>query len=103
MFHHKEIVDDHVRCRQVVHRLKKECIVSIAGEGIRMGAEGPLTLLQIGTFYGHVFIFDVLVNRDLFDKGGLRQFLESDYNVKVSYYQYCVCFCINLYFLLSLF
>lgn len=83
VFHQKEIVDDHVRCRQVVHRLKKECIVSVAGEGIRMGAEGPLTLLQIGTFYGQVFIFDVLVNRDLFDKGGLRQFLESDYNVKV--------------------
>ena len=86
IYHEKEVVTDVGRCRQVVHRLQRELVVAIAGEGVALGREGPLTLVQVGTFYGAVYLFDVLVNGDLFDKGGLRLLLESENVVKVGLY-----------------
>jgi len=83
VFHDKELVIDTARCRQLVHQLKREIIIGIAGEGVRVGRDGPLTLFQIGTFYGKVYIFDTLVNSNLLDKGGLRQLLESPDIMKV--------------------
>lgn len=51
-----------------------------------LGREGPLTLLLVGTFYGKVYVFDCLVNNELFDKGGLRFLLENTKVLKVSYW-----------------
>ncbi|XP_069115746.1 uncharacterized protein [Argopecten irradians] len=85
IFHEKELVLDTARCRQLVHQLKRELMLGIAGEGIHMGGDGPLTLFQIGTFHGKVYIFDTLVNMELFDKGGLRFLLESEDILKVTH------------------
>ena len=54
-------------------------------EGINVGTEGPITLLQVGTCSGHVYLFDVLVNRDLIIKGRLKQLLEDNNVQKVNY------------------
>lgn len=56
----------------------------MAGEGVALGREGPLTLFLVGTFYGKVYAFDCLVNNELFDKGGLRLLLENTKVLKVS-------------------
>ncbi|KAK3086216.1 hypothetical protein FSP39_015357 [Pinctada imbricata] len=85
IYHEKEVVTDTQRCRQVVHILQREIAVSLAGEGVALGREGPLTLVQVGTFYGAVYLFDILVNNELFDKGGLRLLLESDKVAKVTH------------------
>ncbi|XP_060073142.1 uncharacterized protein LOC132552959 [Ylistrum balloti] len=85
VFHEKELVLDTARCRQLVHQLKRELMLGISGEGIHMGGDGPLTLFQIGTFHGKVYIFDTLVNLELFDKGGLRFLLESEDILKVAH------------------
>lgn len=85
VFHEKEVVTTTARCRQLVHVLQRECIIAVAGEGVALGREGPLTLLLLGTFYGKVYAFDCLVNNQLFDKGGLRLLLENEKVLKVSH------------------
>nr|XP_022324532.1 serine/threonine-protein phosphatase 2A 65 kDa regulatory subunit A alpha isoform-like [Crassostrea virginica] len=85
VFHEKEVVTTTARCRQLVHVLQRECIIAVAGEGVALGREGPLTLLLLGTFYGKVYAFDCLVNNQLFDKGGLRLLLENEKVLKVSF------------------
>ena len=60
-------------------------IISLAAEGINIGKEGPVTLLQIGTCPGHVYLFDLLVNRDLVHKGRLKYVLEDSDIQKVEY------------------
>ena len=78
-----EYVTETSRCQQMVAKLEREMLVAVATEGVNIGKEGPLTLLQIGTCSGAVYIFDVLQNRDLISKGRLRAILESDKIIKV--------------------
>lgn len=78
-----EIVKKVKRCREIVKDLKKLDIISVDAEGINLGKDGPLTLLQIGTTDGRVYLFDVLANKFLFDKGELKEVLQSDSVVKV--------------------
>ncbi|XP_064117205.1 uncharacterized protein LOC135222824 isoform X2 [Macrobrachium nipponense] len=58
--------------------------VSFDGEGVNLGPTGPMTLLQIGLVSGQIYIFDILVERNLMYEGGLRELLESTDIVKVS-------------------
>ena len=46
---------------------------------------GKLTLVQISTMNGQVFIFDVQTNPALFTMGKLEQLLQSKDIVKVNY------------------
>lgn len=85
VYHQKEVITEVPRCRQLVHVLQRECIISVAGEGVALGREGPLTLFLVGTFYGKVYAFDCLVNNELFDKGGLRLLLENTKVLKVAF------------------
>ena len=78
-----EYVTETPRCIQIVARLERELVVAVATEGVNVSKEGPLTLLQIGTCSGTVYVFDVLLNRDLIAKGRLRGILESDKIAKV--------------------
>lgn len=59
--------------------------VSFDGEGVNLGPSGPMTLLQIGLVSGHIYIFDVMVERSLMYEGGLRELLESSDIVKVAH------------------
>ncbi|XP_045208579.1 uncharacterized protein LOC123560456 [Mercenaria mercenaria] len=78
-----EVISEVERCKQVVARLQREKVVAMAAEGINIGREGPLTLIQIGTCSGLVFIFDILMNRDLIGRGRLQFLLEDEHVVKV--------------------
>ena len=80
-----ELVTDVERCKQIVAKLEREKVLAVAAEGINVGKEGPLTLLQIGTCSGHVYIFDILENRNLFHKGRLKVVLEREDIIKVCF------------------
>ncbi|CAG0898442.1 unnamed protein product [Darwinula stevensoni] len=72
-------------CRAAVDELKSldPCVVSLDGEGINLGPNGPITLLQIGTPNGQIFIFDVMVCPEMMTEGNLAIILESEDIVKV--------------------
>lgn len=55
----------------------------MAAEGVNIGKEGPLTLIQIGTCAGLVYVFDILMCRDISGKGRLRFLLEDETVIKV--------------------
>ncbi|KAK6176228.1 hypothetical protein SNE40_014551 [Patella caerulea] len=78
-----EIIEDVRQCRRVVETLMKEEMISCDAEGINLGKDGPLTLLQIGTTDGHVYLFDIHKEKRMFQDGGLKQLLESDQVLKV--------------------
>ena len=83
MSNNTEYVTETSRCLQIVARLEREIVVAVATEGVNTGKEGPLTLVQIGTCSGAVYVFDILENRELMSKGRLRTILESDKIKKV--------------------
>ncbi|XP_076111576.1 uncharacterized protein LOC143079833 [Mytilus galloprovincialis] len=79
-----EVVTGIRRCREIVRQLEKyNTTISVDAEGINLGKDGPLTLLQIGTIDKHVFLFDVWTNKNLFQKGKLKDILESEKIIKV--------------------
>ena len=78
-----EVIVSTDRCRQVVADLLRESVVAMDAEGVQLGKDGPMTLLQIGTMDGKVFLFDVQENRDIFTDGRLAEVLESSQVLKV--------------------
>lgn len=72
-------------CQTIVARLKtmQDAVVSLDAEGVNLGPAGPMTLLQIGTPDGQVFIFDLVTCKDLLVEGGLKEILESPNIIKV--------------------
>ncbi|PIK55610.1 putative exosome component 10-like [Apostichopus japonicus] len=80
------VIEDVESCKREVARLQRrggegrQLILAIDCEGVNLGKEGPLTLLQIGTEEGEVFVFDVLATpdpKDMFIHGGLKALLEN--------------------------
>jgi len=69
----------------IVDTLKKSspCVIAVDCEGVSLGPTGPLTLLQIGTWTGKVYLFDIQSNKDLIKKGGLKELMESKCVLKV--------------------
>ncbi|XP_063418042.1 piRNA biogenesis protein EXD1-like [Mytilus trossulus] len=78
-----EIVTETERCLHIVENLSKLDFIALDAEGINLGKDGPLTLLQIGTVDDKVYLFDIETNKDLFRKGKLEDILQSDKLVKV--------------------
>ncbi|XP_076029889.1 uncharacterized protein LOC143018417 [Oratosquilla oratoria] len=71
-------------CRQLVNTLMgARQPVSFDGEGVNLGPSGPMTLLQLGLVSGHIYIFDLMVERNLMFEGGLKELLEAPDIVKV--------------------
>ncbi|EEC15704.1 conserved hypothetical protein, partial [Ixodes scapularis] len=58
-------------------------VLALDAEGVNLGPRGPLTLLQLATAAGEVFLFDVQSTPQLFDEGKLKDILESQTIVKV--------------------
>ena len=58
-------------------------VVSFDCEGINLGAKGQLTLLQVGTMTGNIYVFDLFTSPHLITVGGLYKLLESQNVVKV--------------------
>ncbi|XP_048778899.1 uncharacterized protein LOC125682402 isoform X2 [Ostrea edulis] len=78
-----EVIEDISRCRQVVDILSREEVLAVDCEGVSLGRDGPLTLVQVGTYSGDVYLFDIQRNKDLLKGGKLGQLLESIAIVKV--------------------
>ena len=75
-------------CQYAVKALSREPLIALDSEGVNLGKDGPLTLLQIGTLSGSVFLFDVMLNEQDQDKTylrdtGLDRILTSKQIVKV--------------------
>ena len=66
-----------------VQKLERESYVAVDSEGVHLSRTGPLTLLQIGTASGRVFLFDVMREPRMFKDGGLQRLLEGESVVKV--------------------
>ncbi|GAB6027894.1 hypothetical protein CHUAL_002110 [Chamberlinius hualienensis] len=85
-------------CQNLVATLQTMSVISIAAEGINLGPVGPVTLFQIGTANGCIFILDIQKCRDLLSTTGIKYILESADIKKVThdcrscsaalYYQY---------------
>jgi len=83
-----EIIVDWNKAKIVVNFLMKENVIacdcewsSAGGDKVR---ENELCLVQIGDSNMHVFLFDILVGgADIFEKGGLKELLESKNVLKV--------------------
>ncbi|XP_072181587.1 uncharacterized protein [Diadema setosum] len=60
----------------------KEVVVGVDCEGVNLGNWGSLTLLQLATMDGHVYIFDIKKNPNLLT-GKLRRLLENPKIIKV--------------------
>ncbi|KAL4225464.1 piRNA metabolic process [Mactra antiquata] len=74
--------------KRIVQQLINEPLISVDSEGVNLGKDGPLTLLQIGTLDGNVFLFDVMVNekkqdKSFFKRTGIDKLLSSTKIVKV--------------------
>ncbi|XP_063418041.1 uncharacterized protein LOC134700595 [Mytilus trossulus] len=78
-----EIIKETERCLSIVDQLSKCDFIAMDAEGINLGKDGPLTLLQIGTVDDKVYLFDIASNRDLFRNGKLKDILQSENLVKV--------------------
>ncbi|XP_052081827.1 uncharacterized protein LOC127719645 [Mytilus californianus] len=78
-----EIVTETDRCLRIVDQLSKHDFIAMDAEGVNLGKEGPLTLLQIGTVDNKVYLFDIKSKPDLFKKGHLEDLLQSEKTVKV--------------------
>lgn len=63
---------------------RSDVVVSVDCEGINLGSKGRLTLIQIGTMSGQIYIFDLVTCSNLFENGGLARLLTSDQIIKVS-------------------
>ncbi|KAL3859216.1 hypothetical protein ACJMK2_009445 [Sinanodonta woodiana] len=79
---------DKEACRSAIRRLEQEKVIAVDCEGVHLGTKGPLTLMQIGTINGDVYLFDVMKNEKEQDKSffkdtGLDNVLSSPNIVKV--------------------
>ena len=63
--------------------LLRESVIAVDAEGVQLGKDGPMTLLQIGTMTGQVYLFDIQENGNMFSKGRLATVLESETVIKV--------------------
>lgn len=81
------------RCREVMHTIMKGGHpVAIDAEGVNLGATGRMTLFQMCTWHGHVYLLDLIDERcpnsregaqKLLRYGLVKTMLESPVNVKV--------------------
>jgi len=80
-----EVVTDVERCQTIVSELMKCDVIAMDAEGVQLGKDGPMTLLQIGTMEHKVYLFDVQENKRLFTAGQLQNLLQSPNTTKVIY------------------
>jgi len=81
----KAIVTNVKDCSNIVDRiLARKSPVGIDFEGVCVGANGQLSLMQVVNEDGLCFIFDLVTSPQMFKTGGLQTLLESEEVLKVS-------------------
>ncbi|KAK5584698.1 hypothetical protein RB653_006314 [Dictyostelium firmibasis] len=68
-----------------IHEIKKEKLIGLDIEAVEMGKKGEISLVQISTPNGHIYIFDIIkMGGDVIPfKYGLKEILESVKILKV--------------------
>lgn len=77
------VVANTKHCAEIATLLLYETVLSVDCQGVHLGVNGALTLLQIGTSKGGVYLFDVHTCNDLLSVIQLRTVLECKGIVKV--------------------
>ncbi|UYV84521.1 egl [Cordylochernes scorpioides] len=86
MFKHVKVLTKVKESAAVVQNIMcSNPVVALDGEGINLGPSGPLTLIQLATLDGQIFIFDLLACPQLINEGGLSELLQSEAILKVSF------------------
>lgn len=80
-----ELVTELNRCDEIVSSLMNESEVAVDAQGVNLGTTGPLTMLQVGTREGRVYVFDAHTNKFLFGTGYFKTLLETKKVVKVGH------------------
>lgn len=81
----KAIVTSVKECSNIVDKiLTRKSVVGVDFEGVCIGANGQLSLMQVVNEDGLCFIFDLIACPLLMKSGGLQTLLESDEILKVS-------------------
>lgn len=79
-----ELVEDVGRCKEIVKLiLSTDKVIALDCEGLNLGVDGILSLVQIGTESGKIFIFDILNASEMITEGNLKCLLESTSVLKV--------------------
>ncbi|PVD35371.1 hypothetical protein C0Q70_02331 [Pomacea canaliculata] len=78
-----KIVNTMKKCDRALQELRNEDFLAVDDKGVNLSKTGPLTLLQVGTKDGKVYLFDVLTEPRILKTGGLKAILESETIVKV--------------------
>eukprot|EP00127_Corallochytrium_limacisporum_P000764 Clim_evm50s25 gene=Clim_evmTU50s25 len=76
------LITDVVHTMKACEVIEKESVVACDCEGVRLGRDGILTLVQIGT-PTHVFLFDIVLGGKAMFAAGLGQLLTSKTLLKV--------------------
>lgn len=79
------VVTNTQHCAEIASLLLDENVLSVDCQGVHLGFNGALTLLQIGTSKGDVYLFDVHTCNDLLSVIQLRTVLECKGIVKVGF------------------
>lgn len=79
------VVTSTEHCEEIASLLSKENVLAVDCQGVHLGVHGTLTLLQIGTSRGDVYLFDVHTCKDLLSVTKLKDLFESVTIVKVGY------------------
>lgn len=78
------IVVNTKECRNIVaSMIEAGTPIGVDAEGVNLGPSGPMTMLQVCTWQGQVYLFDLLANRDLMGEGELGKLLQSEDIIKV--------------------
>lgn len=85
----KAIVTSVKECSNIVDNiLARKSAIGIDFEGVCIGVNGQLSLMQIVNENGLCFIFDLIACPQLIKNGGLQTLLESEEILKVKYLQF---------------
>lgn len=77
------LVEDVKTCQDVVAKLLSEREVALDIEGVNLGREGTISVIQICGEQSPVYIFDIHKATNLFTDGGLQKLLETTRTQKV--------------------
>jgi hypothetical protein len=101
--HPEFIVTNTNNCKKIIQKLFDDVLqghdseeaIGLDCEGVNLGdiRTGYLTLVQLSTWEGHVYLFDVLANPDLLTEGRLGDLLQSSLITKVIQYPWLFCGC----------
>jgi len=79
-----ELIDTLERLELALQHIKKYDVIALDTEGVDLGREGQVTVLQIGTV-DKIYLIDILALGEQAFDGGLRDILENEEVVKIMY------------------